>query len=138
MLAFVASEKRAPLWALAAPVVYLFACALAVRAVFYDDAEAGVSALLLAVGLIPAFAIPAIFSTRRALLALTDAGVTVDGRLQKVDDARLEHADRGTGILHLVVRSGETRSFVVDRYKDAERLIARLPPVSVPSGALAA
>lgn len=131
------SEKRAPLWALAAPGAYLLASALAVRAVLVAGAEVGVAGILLAVGLLPAFAIPAIFTTRRARILLTENGLTIDGALEKVDDARLERAERGSAVLHLVLRSGKTRSFVAPSYKDAQRLVAMLPPVSAPAGALA-
>ena len=131
-------EKRAPLWALAAPGIYLFAGALAVRAVLFDGAEVGIAGLLLAVGLLPAFAIPAVFTTRRARIAMTDDGLRIDGAIEKVDDARLERAERGAAVLHLVMRNGRTRSFMAPSYKDAQQLIAFLPPVSAPAGALVA
>jgi hypothetical protein len=131
-------EKRAPSWALAVPPAYLFACALAIRAVLTDYAEVGISGLLLSVGLAPAFAFPAIFDTRRARIALTDAGVAIDGAIEKIDDARIEHAPRGAAVLHLAMRDGKTRTFFASSYDDAKRLIAFLPPVSAPAGALAA
>ena len=132
-----AREKQCPLWAYAAPAIYLFACALAVRSVLLGHCEAGMASLLAAVGLPPAFAMPAVFTSRKASVLVTCEGATIDGRCVKVDDARLEHGGRGTGVLHLTLRNGDVRSFTVERYKDAERAIALLPPVSAPSGALA-
>ena len=131
-------EKRCPVWALAAPGLYLLACLAAVRAVLVDGSDVGVAGLLLAAGLVPAFAIPAVFTTRRARLEMTDDGLAIDGRLVKVDDARVQHAERGTALLHLVMRSGQTRSFIAPSYKEAQRFVAALPPVSAPAGALAA
>lgn len=131
-------EKRPPFWAYAVPPAYLFACALAVRAVLTDYAEVGVSGLLLAAGLLPAFAVPAIFTTRRARIALSDAGLTIDGAIEKIDDARIEHAERGTAVLHLTMRDGKTRTFLSPSYDEAKKLIALLPPVSAPAGALVA
>lgn len=133
-----AKEKQCPLWAYAAPAVYLFACALAVRSVLVGNCEAGMAGLLAAVGLLPAFAIPAVFTTRRAKIEISREGVIVDGRVVKVDDARLEHGGKGTGVLHLTMRSGDVRTFLVDSYKDGERAVALLPPVSAPADALAA
>jgi hypothetical protein len=131
-------EMRCPLWALAAPGLYLAACLLSVRSVLVGGAEPGISALLLAVGLVPAFAIPAIFTQRRARLCLTDGGLLIDGRAVKIDDARLERAERGSASLHFMLRDGQKRSFLVPSYKDAQRMVAMLPPVSAPVGALAA
>ncbi len=130
-------EKRAPFWAMAAPGAYLFACALAVRSVLFDHSDAGVAGVVLAVGLLPAFAMPAIFTTRRARIVMTEDGVAIDGTIEKIDDARLQHAERGTAVLHLVLRDGRTRTFLAPSYKDAQRLVALLPPVSAPAGALA-
>lgn len=130
-------EKRCPAWALAAPVLYLLACFAAVRAVLVDGSEVGVSAIVLAVGLLPAFAIPAIFNTRRARLVMGEDALFIDGVVVKVDDARLERAERGSAVLHLTLRGGRTRSFVARSYQDAQRLVAALPPVSAPAGALA-
>lgn len=129
-------EKRCPLWSLSAPGLYLLAALAAMRAVVVDRVDLGVAGILLAVGLLPAFAIPAVFTTRRARLAMTDDGLTIDGRIEKIDDARIERADRGSALLHLVLRNGQTRSFIAPSYKDAQRLIAFLPPVSAPAGAL--
>lgn len=139
----VAREKKTPLWAVLAPVLYLLACGLAARAVFenHDDA-AGVPGLLAAVGLFPAFVIPVVFCTCKVRLAVVDDGLSIRGlfgaQITKVDDARLEHAPRGSGVLHVTVRSGETRSFIVESYADGQALVAALPPVSAPAGALAA
>jgi hypothetical protein len=138
-VSLVAQEKRCPFWALAAPGLYLLAALAAVRAVLVDRADVGVAGILLAVGLVPAFAIPAVFTSRRASLAMSAEGhLTINGRMEKVDDTRLERADRGSAVLHLVMRSGATRSFIVASYKDAQRLVAMLPPVSAPAGALVA
>lgn len=131
-------EKRCPLWALATPGLYLLACAAAIRAVIVDRADVGVSGLLLAIGLLPAFAIPAVFTTRRSRLVLMNEGLAIDGRLEKVEDARIERAAKGTAVLHVVMRSGQTRTFIAPSYKDAQKLIAMLPPVSAPADALAA
>jgi hypothetical protein len=131
-------EQRCPFWALAAPAVYLLAALLAVRAVLVDRADVGISALLLAAGLFPAFVVPAVFVTCRAKLALTDAGLTINGRPVKVDDARLERAERGSGVLHFVIRNGRTRTFRASSYAEAQAFVARMPPVSAPAGALIA
>gem|GEM_PF-1804926 len=130
-------EKRCPAWALAAPVLYLLACFAAIRAVVVDGSEVGVSALILAAGLVPAFAIPAVFDRRRARLELGDDALLIDGVAVRVVDARLERAERGTAVLHLMLRDGRTRSFVAPSYQEAQRLVATLPPVSAPAGALA-
>lgn len=135
-LALDVHEERCPAWALVAPVLYLLACVAAIRAVLVDGSEVGVAALLLAAGLVPAFAIPAVFDTRRARLAMAGDTVSIDGVAVKVDDARLERAERGSAVLHLTVRSGRTRSFIAP-YQEAQRLVAALPPVSAPEGALA-
>ena len=140
--ALAAKEKRTPVWAVLAPVLYLLACGLAAREVFQSHDDAGVAGLLAAVGLFPAFVIPAVFSTCKVRLSVVEGGLAIAGlfgtRVEKVDDARLEHADRGSALLHIVVRSGETRTFVVESHKEAQALIAHLPPVSAPAGALAA
>jgi hypothetical protein len=130
-----AKEKRCPLWAYAAPALYSFACALAVRSVLLGNCEAGMAGMLAAVGLLPAFAIPAVFTTRKATLEIARVGALVDGKLVKIDDARLEHGGKGTGILKLTMRSGHVRTFAIASYKDGERAIAFLPPVSAPTGA---
>jgi hypothetical protein len=131
-------EQRCPFWALAAPGLYLLAALLAVRAVLVDRTDVGISALLLAAGLFPAFVVPAVFATCRAKLRMTDDGLTINGRSVKVDDARLERAERGGGVLHLVLRNGRKRSFRASSYAEAQTLVARMPPVSAPSGALVA
>lgn len=138
-----AREKKAPIWAVLAPVIYLLACGLAARAVFANhDDSAGVPGLLAAVGLFPAFVIPAIFNTCKVRLSVSDGGLVVSGflgrRTEKVDDARLEHGARGTALLHVTVRSGETLTFALASYDEARALVAALPPVSAPAGALAA
>lgn len=138
-----AREKRTPLWAMLAPIVYLLACGLAARAVFANhDDTAGVPGLLAAVGLLPAFVIPAVFTSCRVRLSVSEGGLVIAGRLgarvEKIDDARLEHGTRGTGLLHATARSGVTRTFVIASYRDGQALVAALPPVSAPSGALAA
>lgn len=128
-----AREKRCPLWALAAPGVYLLAALLAVRSVLVDRIDVGVAGILLAAGLLPAFVIPAIFATRSATLRMSDDGLSIDGRLVKVDDAKLDRAERGSGTLRLSMRGGQTRTFLVPSYKEALQLLAMLPPVSAPS-----
>jgi hypothetical protein len=100
--------------------------------------DIGISGLLVAVGLVPAFVLPAIFCTRTTRLEATPEGLLVDGRLVKIDDARVARADRGAARLHVETRDGGTRTFVVRSYKEAQLLISRLPPVSAPTGALAA
>jgi hypothetical protein len=140
---FEAREKRPPAWAVLAPVVYLLACGLAARAVFASqDDVAGVPGLLAALGLFPAFVVPLVFSTSKVRLSLEDRGLVTRSalgvRVEKVDDARLERAARGGAILHVVVRSGEDRTFFFASFDDAFALVANLPPVSAPAGALAA
>lgn len=130
-------EKRCPAWALAAPGLYLIASLAAIRAVIVDRLDVGIAGPLLAVGLVTAFALPAVFCTRRARLAVTDEGLAIDGALETINDARVERGERGSAVLHLVMRSGRTRSFIASSYKDAQRLAATLPPVSAPAGALA-
>jgi hypothetical protein len=134
-----AEEKRPPLWAIAAPFLYLLACAACIHAVVTDPGtEVGIYGLLVAVGLVPAFALPAVFSTRPVKLGASEGGLLVDGRAFKLDDARVERADRGAARLHVEVRGGRRRTFLVASYADAMRLAAELPPVSAPAGALAA
>jgi hypothetical protein len=133
-----AKEKQCPLWAYAAPAIYLFACALAVRSVLLGNCEAGMAGLLAAVGLLPAFAIPAVFTTRKVKIEVTRDGVLFGSTMVKIDDARLEHGGKGTGILHLTTRNGEVRTFFITSYRDGEHAIALLPPVSAPAGALVA
>jgi len=134
-----AREQRPPVLATVAPLLYVFACALAVRSVLLDSSiDVGITGLFVALGFAPAFTLPVIFGTRRADLALSADGLVVDGRLCKVSDVRLSHAARGTGRLDLEMRDGTTRTFVVASYKDAQLIVAALPPVSAPAGALAA
>jgi hypothetical protein len=132
-------EEKPPIWATLAPVLYLLACAGCVRAVAMDRSiDIGISGLLVAVGLVPAFVLPAIFCTRTTRLEASPEGLLVDGRLVKLDDARVARADRGAARLHVETREGSTRTFVVRSYKEAQLLMARLPPISAPAGALAA
>jgi hypothetical protein len=133
-----AHENRPPLWAILAPVLYLVACGACVHSVATDGTEVGIYGVLVAVGLVPAFVLPAVFSTRRVMLSANEGGLVVDGRMIKLDDARIERADRGAARLHVEVRGGKRRTFLIDSYKDAVRLAAALPPVSAPAGALAA
>jgi hypothetical protein len=142
-MSLAAREKRTPTWAVLAPVLYLLACGLAARAVFYNhDDGAGVPGLLAAVGLFPAFVIPVVFSTCRVKLSAVEGGLAIVGlfgtRIEKVDDVRLEHAPRGEGLLHVTLRSGDVKTFVCASYSDAQMIVAKLPPVSAPAGALAA
>lgn len=132
-------EVRAPMWALAAPVLYLGACALAIRAHLLDpSADIGVAGLLVALGFPPSFAVPAIFSTRASRLSTDGEVLRIDGQAVKFDALRVESAPRGSAVLHVVLRSGETRSFVTEDAREASRLVSALPPVSAPAGALAA
>lgn len=137
-----AREKKTPTWAVLAPVLYLLACGLAARAVFQHHDDAGVPGLLAAVGLFPAFVIPAVFSTCKVTLSVAEGGLVVRGlfgtRIEKVDDVRLEHAPRGEAVLHVTVRSGDVKTFVCSSHSEAQALVAKLPPVSAPAGALAA
>jgi hypothetical protein len=132
-------EEKPPLWAVLAPPLYLFACAFAIRSVAMDRSiDVGLCGLLVAVGLAPAFAMPAIFSTRSMRLAASDDGLIVDGSLVKINGVRLGRADRGAARLIVETRDGSTRTFLVPSYKDAQQLMSLLPPVSAPAGALAA
>jgi len=133
-----ARENRPPLWALAAPVLYLIACGACIHAVAMDGAEVGIYGLLVAIGLVPAFVLPAVFTTRSVKLGTSDGGLVVNGRALKLDDARIERAERGSAKLHVEVRGGRRRTFIIDSYKDAMPLAADLPPISAPAGALAA
>jgi hypothetical protein len=128
-----AREKRPPLWALSAPALYLAAAIAAVVQVLRDHSDAGILGTLVAVGLAPAFVLPAVFSTRAVRLAITGDGITIEGRIEKVDDARVETGERGSALLHLTMRSGKTRSFIVASAKEAHRFAAFLPPVSAPA-----
>jgi hypothetical protein len=132
-------EEKAPTWAMMAPLLYLFACAAAVRSVLLDRSmDIGISGLFVAVGLVPAFVLPAIFSTRGTKISAADEGLLVDGRLVKINDARIARAERGAARLSVETRNGETRTFIVASYKDAPMLMSLLPPVSAPAGLLAA
>lgn len=132
-------EEKSPLWATLAPALYLFACALCIRAVVMDRSiDIGIAGLLVAVGLAPAFALPAIFSTRSARIAASSEGFVVDGRLIKINDIRIARGERGAARLFVETRDGATRTFIVPSYNDAQKLMVLLPPVSAPAGALAA
>jgi hypothetical protein len=132
-------EEKAPTWAMMAPLLYLFACAACVRACVLDRSiDIGIAGLLVAVGLAPAFVLPAIFSTRGTTIAAGDEGLLVGGRLVKIDSVRIAHAERGTARLSVETRNGETRTFIVASYKDAQKLMSLLPPVSAPAGLLVA
>jgi hypothetical protein len=142
-MSLAAREKRTPTWAVLAPVLYLLACGLAARAVFCNhDDGAGVPGLLAAVGLFPAFVIPVVFSTCKVKLSAVEGGLAIAGlfgtRIEKVDDVRLAHAPRGEALLHVTMRSGDVKTFLCASYPDAQMLVAKLPPVSAPAGALAA
>jgi hypothetical protein len=131
-------EERAPTWAMMAPLVYLLACAACVRACVLDRSiDIGIAGLLVAVGLAPAFVMPAIFSTRGTSLGAADEGLLIGGRLVKFNDVRISRAERGMARLHVDTRNGETRTFVVASYKDAQKLMSLLPPVSAPAGVFA-
>jgi hypothetical protein len=131
-------EEKAPTWAMMAPLLYLFACAACVRACVLDRSiDVGIAGLLVAVGLAPAFVLPAIFSTRGTTLAASEDGLVVGGRLLKIDAVRIAHAERGTARLSVDMRNDETRTFIVASYKDAQKLMSLLPPASAPAGLLA-
>ena len=135
----VVREEKPPIWAVLAPALYLLACALSIRSVAMDHSiDIGLCGLLIAVGLAPAFAMPAIFSTRSMRIAASDEGLLVDGSLVKLNGVRIGRADRGSARLIVETRDGSERTFLVPSYKDALKLMALLPPVSAPSGALAA
>ncbi|HVH47358.1 MAG TPA: hypothetical protein VM925_33715 [Labilithrix sp.] len=132
-------EKCCPLWARAAPLVYLALCLAAIRAVVLERSDVSIAGILICVGLVAVFVVPAVFTTRRARLAMTSDGLAIDGRLERIEDVRIERGARGAGLLHLVLRSGETRSFIVPAYDEAQQLVATLPAVNSPAaGALAA
>ena len=132
-------EEKPPSWAVLAPALYLLACAGCIRSVAMDRSiDIGISGLLVAIGLAPAFAVPAIFCTRTTRLEASRDGLLVDGRLVKINDVRIERAERGTARLHVETRTGSKRTFVVRSYRDAQLVMAQLPPVSAPAGALAA
>ena len=108
------------------------------RAVVLDRSiDIGIAGLLVAVGLAPAFALPAIFSTRTTEIAAADEGLLVGGRLVKINDVRIARAERGMARLLVETRDGTTRTFIVASYKDAQKLMSLLPPVSAPAGLLA-
>jgi hypothetical protein len=132
-------EERPPLWAVLAPPLYLFACALCVRAFAMDRSmDIGIAGLLVAVGLAPAFSLPAIFSTRGVRLGASNEGLLVDGRLVKINNVQIARADRGAARLIVETRDGATRTFIAPRFKEAQLLMSRLPPISAPTGLLAA
>ena len=132
-------ETKPPTWAMLAPALYLMACAFAIRSLALDRSiDIGIAGLFVAIGLAPAFAIPAIFATRGMRLSATTAGLVVDGRLLKINEAKLARAERGSALLSIDMRNGETRTFLVASYKDASRLVSMLPPVSAPAMGLAA
>jgi len=131
-----AREKRIPLWAAATPVFYLLACVLAVRASVIDHQGASLAGFLVAIGLFPAFVIPAIFTTSNVRLAAMPDGLAIDGRLEKIDEIRLARGEKGSGVVHVTMRNGRARAFVIASYKDGQLLMSKLPPISAPTGAL--
>jgi hypothetical protein len=132
-------EEKAPLWAVIAPALYLFACALAVRSVVLDRSiDIGVAGVFVTLGFVPAFSVPAIFASRRARLRATVDGLFVDGTRVKLDSARLERAPRGAGRLIVETRAGDARAFVVPSFRDGQAVLALLPAASSPTGALVA
>jgi hypothetical protein len=138
VLALKCREEKPPIWAVLAPAIYLLACAASVRSVMMDRSiDIGLYGLLVALGLAPAFSMPAIFSTRSTTISACDEGLLIDGSLQKINSARVGRADRGAGRLIVEMRNETTRTFLVPSYSDAQKLMAMLPPVSLPAGALA-
>lgn len=137
-LRLAAREVRPPMWAMAAPVFYLGACALAVRAHVLDPSvDVGVSGLLMAVGLPPCFAVPAVFATRGATLETDGELLRIDGRAVKFDAIKVEPTTRGQGRVRVTMRAGDVRVFEVEDVREANRFVAQMPPVSAPAGALA-
>jgi hypothetical protein len=129
-----AKEARCPLWAYLAPAVYLACCALCIRAIALDpSADVGIYGMLVAIGLVPAFVVPGVFSTRSVKLSVSSDGLLVDGRLVPTDDVRLAFAERGSAHVHVEERGGKKRSFLVASYKEAQALVRELPPSSAPS-----
>lgn len=120
----VAEESRRPRWAVAMPVLYLAACALALRAVFRDPtAEGNVLWSAFAVLNLPcAFAIPAVFTTSKVALVIADGALVVDGRACAIDDLWTERHAGGAATLHVVGRSGERRAFAFPHFTDANAL----------------
>ena len=126
------------MWAMAAPVFYLGACALAVRAHLHDpSADVGVSGLLMAIGLPPSFALPAIFATRSAALETDGERLRIDGRVVKFDAIKVEPTTRGQGRVRVTMRAGDVRVFEVEDVREANRFASQIPPVSAPAGVLA-
>lgn len=132
-----AEEAKSPLWASAFPSLYMFAAGLCVLTKVRDpSAEMGIWGLLVGACLVPAFVVPAVFSTRRVRLGASGEGLLVDGRLCKVDDLRIEDLGRKGARIHVVFRNGEARSFHAASAANARVLASQLPPISAPAFAL--
>ncbi|AKV02600.1 hypothetical protein AKJ09_09263 [Labilithrix luteola] len=137
MFSIDATESKSPLWASAFPGFYMFAAGLCVLTKVRDpSAEIGIWGLLVGACLVPAFVVPAVFSTRRVRLAVSEAGLHVDGRRCKIDDLRIEDLGRHGARIHVVFRDGEARTFQAASTANARKLAAQLPPNSVPAHAL--
>src|ERR1700761_705358 len=90
-------EEKPPIWAVLSPALYLLACAGCVRSVLMDRSmDIGITGLLVAVGLVPAFVLPAIFCTRRTRLGAHSEGLVIDGRIVKINDVRIAPAALGS------------------------------------------
>lgn len=128
----VASEMVPPLWARLAPFAYLLACAACVKTVIDDRTmDFGVAAILVAVGLVPAFVLPVIFGARRAVLDVTGEGVCVDGRPVRFTGVQVTALARGAARVEIALRGGGARTFELSAMADAEALRAvPVPPES--------
>ncbi len=127
-------EEKAPLWAVLAPLAYLLACAGCIRSVVMDSSiDLGISGVLVAVGFVPAFALPAIFATRSTRISASVDGLLVDGDLVKTNSARITRTDRGAARLQIELRSNATRTFLIPSHAAAQSLLSQLPPASLPS-----
>ena len=134
----VAREEKPPVLALVAPALYLLACAGALWGIFRDPSgDYGVQGLLLCVGLVPAFVVPAVFSFRSVAVGVIGDKLLVDGRALAPEDVRVQHGDRGSARVHVETASG-TRTFHFASAKDAERIVGQLPPISARSVAMSA
>lgn len=120
----VAEEARRPRWAAAMPVVYLAVCALALRAVFRDPTADGnvLWSAFAALNLPCAFAIPAVFTTSKVTLVVTDGALLVDGRACAIDDLWTVRHGGGAATLHVVARAGQRRAFAFAHFTDANAI----------------
>lgn len=120
----VAEEARRPRWAAAMPVLYLAVCALALRAVFQDPTADGnvLWSAFAALNLPCAFAIPAVFTTRKVTLVIANGALVVDGRACAIHDLWTERHAAGAVTLHVVARSGRRRAFAFGHFTEANAI----------------